>query len=130
MNAFVNLGNVLLEEKRAKEAETLFRQALPPLERKLGKDHFYTASAHASLGAALTEQNRFAETETELTAAQRSFSQTQGVAASRRQKCLESLVALYQAWDKAQPGAGRAATGAEWSQKLASLKDSPKDLPH
>jgi hypothetical protein len=121
LTALANLAAVVLAQKRAADVEALLREALPGMERKLGKDHFYTAGTRISLAKALPAQNRFAEAETELIEAQRVLSQAQGVSPSRQRRCLESLVALYQGRDKAQPGQGCDLKAAEWSQKLASL---------
>jgi tetratricopeptide (TPR) repeat protein len=39
--------------------------------------------------------------------------------------CLQGLVNLYTAWDKAEPGKGYAAKAAEWKTKLAAVAGPP-----
>ena len=104
------------------EAERLYSEALPGLESKLGKGHANTASARLGRGRSLADLNRLAEAERELTEAERALSSAPGVPATKHRECLEALVALYDSWEKVEPGKGHDARAAEWKAKLAAIK--------
>jgi hypothetical protein len=49
--------------------------------------------------------------------AQRALSAAQGVTPSQKKGAVDSLIALYEAWEKAEPGQGHAAKAAEWRSR-------------
>jgi tetratricopeptide (TPR) repeat protein len=57
------LANILVAEKRPKEAEPLFREALALSEKLLGPNHPSVASCLMNLGALLQAQHRYQEAE-------------------------------------------------------------------
>jgi serine/threonine protein kinase/tetratricopeptide (TPR) repeat protein len=112
-----NLAAVYNSEGRYAEAEQLARGAVSSYERTKFKDGERVGGAHVALGNALLGLTHYPEAEKELLEAEHLFSTVKGVP---RQRCLEALVALYGAWDKATPGAGHAAQAAAWKAKLSS----------
>jgi tetratricopeptide (TPR) repeat protein len=114
-----NLAVLLRARDKPAEAESLARESVAMFERTNGKDFWLTGNARMTLGSTLTHLNRFAEAEPELVEAQRVLSTAQGVPTGWYKKCVGALVALYESWDKAEPGKGYDAKAAEWKAKLA-----------
>ncbi len=124
--AEAGLGGVLIDQGKLSEAEPLCRDAAAGLERVLGKNHPRTGGAHLDLGLLLAKMERYAEAETELIEAERVLSTAQGVSVERLARYVGELVALYEAWDKAEPGKGHDAKAAEWKAKLEPLGDASR----
>ena len=76
-----------------------------------------TASARLALGRALTGLARYPEAEPELLGAEK------GLAGSKDPvypQTIEALAAMYQKWDRTDPGKGHAAQAAAWKAKTGA----------
>jgi tetratricopeptide (TPR) repeat protein len=123
------LGALLFARGELGEAEPLLREAAAGFARKAGKDHWRTGDARLVLGRVRTGLGRFAEAERELVEAERVLSSARLVPPGRYKECVEALVALYESWDKAEPGQGRGADAAAWKVKLELLKSPMRPIP-
>ena len=97
------------------------QDAVDMFTRTQGKDYWLTGYARMGRGRTLVRLKRFAEAEKELLEAERVMAAPKGVPAGRHKACLEAVVQLYEAWNKADPNADRAASAASWKTKLGSL---------
>jgi serine/threonine protein kinase len=107
-----NLADVLNAQGRYSEAKEFALEAKTGLERRKSGS---TGDARAALGRSLTGLKRYPQAELELIEAEHLLSTGKGVPYRR---CLEALVAMYGAWEKAESGLGHAAQAAEWKAKL------------
>ncbi len=124
--AIAEMGGVLRKAGKLPESEALFREAIAGLARVKGKDDSLTGDARMGLARGLIEQKRFPEAEPEIIEAERIFSAPEGVPPDRYKPCVEALVTLYEAWDKAEPGTGYDAKAAEWKRKLDAKYPPPR----
>ncbi len=123
LNAVSNLASVLARREKWTESMTLYREALSGFQAKFGKDNFRTASARIGLGDVLTKMGQFKDAEGELIEAERVMTTVQGTTPQRRKSSFEALISLYEAWEKAEPGAGFAAKALEWKNTAKSVSD-------
>ena len=68
-----------------------------------------------------------AEAEASLLDANRIWSMTQGDTARQRAECIDALIKLYTAWDKADPGKGHDASAQHWRAAIPATH--PSTLP-
>ncbi len=123
LNAISNLASVLARREKWTDAMTLHREALAGFQAKFGNDYLRTALTRIGLGEVQTKMKLFKEAEKELTEAERVMTTVQGTTPQRRKSSAEALVSLYEAWEKAEPGAGYAAKAQEWKNKAKSASD-------
>ncbi len=121
-----NLSALLLARGDPAGAEPLAREGVAMYERTLGRDHWNTGNARLKLGRSLTGMGLFPEAEPELVETERVLSSARGVPAGRHAQAIEALVALYESWDKADPGKGYDAKAAEWRAKLGAVTPPPE----
>jgi eukaryotic-like serine/threonine-protein kinase len=121
IRTMANLANVLRAQRKFAEAEPLCREAMAAYERTRGKDFRSTTEVRVRLGETLTGLDRFTDAETELLAAQRTIESSPEQYQRARQPSLKALIALYESWDKADPGKGHDAQAADWKTKLEAL---------
>ncbi len=125
------LARVVTEQGRLDEAETLLRECIET-GLQAGEDWGSLAGAdragmlahvRSELGAVLTRLKRYAEAEVELLEAEAEFADA-NMAARRppalRQKCIERLVMLYDAWNAADPNQGHGTSAEEWRNQLVA----------
>jgi tetratricopeptide (TPR) repeat protein len=117
-----NLALLLREEGNLLAAEPYFSELLVEVERTYGKESWLVANTRLALGRTLAGLNRFAEAETALVEAERVLATAPGVSAGRHDKCVEALAALYEAWDKSEPGKGHAAKAEAWKTRLSASR--------
>jgi serine/threonine protein kinase len=115
------LSSVLREQKRFAECEPLDLEVVASSQRTFGPDHSFTAQAHAALGQTLTGLKRYADAESELVDAEHVLGTQANAPPGSYRKCLEALVALYTAWNEAEPSDERATHAAEWKAQLDAL---------
>ncbi|RIK66747.1 MAG: hypothetical protein DCC65_08435 [Planctomycetota bacterium] len=108
------LGEARLSAGRAAEAEAAFREALAHIENSLPPDSAQTADCRRGLGAALLALSRHAEAEAALLSAESSLSKFPPYHSDICSKTRKTLVALYEAWDNAEPGRGHKEKAAVW----------------
>jgi tetratricopeptide (TPR) repeat protein len=100
---------------------------LAPIESEaskkfVGSYSFIRATYFLRLGIARAGLRNYAGAETALLEAESIAEQTHNIThADDIGDCTRALVAMYTAWDKAEPGKGYDAKGAEWKRKLDAL---------
>ncbi len=114
------LGSVLTDLGKADEAEPMLREAMGILDNSLPKGDWQRAQAKSLLGGAILGQGKFAEAEPFLLEGSVALMDNPGVSADRRQRAIERVIRLYEAWDAAEPGAGRAEKATEWRTRLVA----------
>jgi tetratricopeptide (TPR) repeat protein len=125
--AMILTGMVLEKKGEHAAAEKL----LAPIEATVqktfsGSRAFIAATYLTQLGLARIGLAGYAAAETNLLDAHAIFEQTHNVThVDDLRDCTQALVALYTAWDKAEPGKGRDASAAEWKKKLDEVKVAP-----
>ncbi|MCL4838940.1 MAG: serine/threonine-protein kinase [Thermoanaerobaculia bacterium] len=120
-----NLGRALELQGKHREAIDLLAAAEPAARqaftganaRRLGGLLTTLGRARAGLGP---DRERFALAEANLLEAHPLLVAAHGETHENTLECVRGLAALYAAWEKAEPGAGRGARAAEWRAKLAS----------
>ena len=117
-----NLAGLLLERNEPAAAEPLYAEAAALYERTQGGGFWRTGIARSGLGRSLTALGRFAAAEPELLAGESILATAQGVPAGRHARSVEALAALYEAWEKSEPGRGHAAAAARWRARQDDAK--------
>jgi hypothetical protein len=112
-----NLAVALMLQNKPEAAVPLLREALEGRLRKFGTDSSVTAQSRVKLGEALTALAKFDEAEAMLLAGEPLLAGP-NVPPGRHAQCVNDLVALYEAWDKADAGKGHAEKAADWKKKL------------
>jgi serine/threonine protein kinase/tetratricopeptide (TPR) repeat protein len=121
-----NLGVALRDEGELSESEEMLRQAVKTFQTTRGDDSWEAANPRSHLGECLTKMSRYDEAERELLEAHRVLSAALGEEHKRTIKAVERLVALYEAWDAAEPGKGYAEKAVEWRAMLPPKPSSPE----
>ena len=126
LSATRRLAAMLLEQKRYAEVVELLAKAEPDARKAYtGPNQRNLATLLRNLGAAQARLNQFAVAETNLVEAQAIFIKTRGETHAETRGCTEVLVDFYSMWDKAEPGKGHDAKGAEWKTKLDAMPKPP-----
>jgi serine/threonine protein kinase len=113
-----NLGWMLRELDRLEEAEPFFREVLDGRRRVLGEEHPETIMSRRDLGVLLRRLGRMGEAEVELLRGHEAAAALLGPLDKRTVSAAEEMVALYESWEAAEPGAGHAAKAAAWRERL------------
>ncbi|MBS0213794.1 MAG: serine/threonine protein kinase [Proteobacteria bacterium] len=124
--ASIVMGGILERQNKHEQTERLLAGVAPAASRLFTGDYLYwNGMLREHLGQARAGLGRFTEAEADLLAAQ-SLLSTPHVAQEPHdlRECTQSLVDLYAAWDKAEPGKGYAASAAQWKEKLAAMDAS------
>jgi hypothetical protein len=113
---------VLLDNKKYQAAAGL----LVPAEKRFRNyfrtsDEWRLARFLQHLGRARAGTGQFAESEKNLLEAWK-IAEPSGPSSGDAHACLHAIVALYTAWDAAEPGKGHSGKIAEWKQKLDDLE--------
>ncbi len=108
------LAELYLDLGRPAEAEPLSRDVERVYSRHNGPDNPFTRRVRRDRARALRDLSRFAESEALLLENERGGERTEASLVSDHR----ALVALYKAWDKAEPGNGHDAQAAQWRSKL------------
>ena len=98
--ALITKGLILNKTGKAKEGETILREAVKLRTESLPKDHFWVAVANDALGECLTTQKRFAEAEPLLVESYGVLNSRLGTRDPRTTEALGRPVALYELWGK------------------------------
>jgi tetratricopeptide (TPR) repeat protein len=123
LNAIIDMGHLLQAMNKPTEAITL----LTPAEGEARKA--FTGAGAKRVGLMLTtlgrarvalgyDPDRFKLAEANLLEAHPLYIKTRGEKHKETLDCVQGLIELYTAWDKAEPGKGYAAKAAEWKGKL------------
>jgi eukaryotic-like serine/threonine-protein kinase len=127
-----NLAATLQRVGKAGEAEPLARSNFDIRNQKWPQD-LDTFIASKRLGLILLDLKRYADAETFLLSSYEGLKRMESSLSPRRRKNLidacQSLVQLYQSWDKAEPNTGRALQASEWRRNLevSAQVVSPQD---
>ncbi|HZW09796.1 MAG TPA: serine/threonine-protein kinase [Phycisphaerales bacterium] len=113
-----NLGWMLRELDRLEEAEAFFREALDGKRRTLGEQHPETLMSMRDLGGVLRRLGRMQEAEAEMRGACEGALAALGPSHTVTVSAIKDLIALYESWEAAEPGAGHGAKAAEWRGRL------------
>ncbi len=117
--------NAMILEKQAAYAQS--EQLLVPIDAAVlkafsGSNVFLRGTYLMLLGKARAGQGHYPAGEVSLLQAQAILLTTHNVThADDIRDCTGALVALYAAWDKAEPGTGHAAKAAQWQLRLDAL---------
>jgi serine/threonine protein kinase/tetratricopeptide (TPR) repeat protein len=120
----VMLTGMVLEKKgEHAEAEKLLAPVDTVTSKVFtGSNLFLRATYLEQLGMARTGMGEYATAEAELLEAQSIFKQTHNVThADDIRDCARAVVALYTAWNRAEPGKGHDTKAAEWKKTLDAL---------
>lgn len=104
--AYLNLGEVYVQEKDNARAEHAYREALSRFAEKLPPGHANTAIAQARLGHVLVLERRYKDAEGPLVTGYNALTKLPGSQTNRIQNAQKDLVAVYEALhqpDKAEP---------------------------
>jgi hypothetical protein len=113
----------LAQMKRGAEAEVHARTSITMLEESMTTwIDWELGWAQALLGTSLLEQNCFAEAEPLLLSGEE-LMELLGAHSEifSRKQCLLRLVDLYERWESAEPGTGKAAEARKWSVTLRNI---------
>ncbi|MCP4249280.1 MAG: serine/threonine protein kinase [bacterium] len=99
------LGICLLKQQSPLEAEPLLREAFDIRQTSLPAGHWLTATTACSLGDCLIALERFDEADALLTQSFDSLRTARGIEDRLTQRVLHRLIALYEAWDRAEQAA-------------------------
>lgn len=99
-------------------AEKMLREAIAINEESLPPNHPQRVTCKLSLGACLAKMNRFEESETLLVSGLEAIKGRPDIRRAWHDSSVKSLVALYEAWDAAEPGTGMDEKAAEWRAQL------------
>lgn len=126
LNGVGNLAAVIRKQQRPAEAEPMYRGVVDGLEKKYGKDNVRVAAARVGFARTLGDLKKFQEAEAEFLEVERVYAIAQGISKDRRKQYLESVVAFYEAWDKAEPGKDAAQKA---KQRKAALDELVASMP-
>ena len=104
--AYLNLGEVYVQEKDNARAERAYREALSRFAEKLPPGHMNTAIAEVRLGHVLVLEHRYKDAEAPLATGYNALTKLPGSQTNRIQNAQKDLVAVYEALnqpDKAGP---------------------------
>jgi eukaryotic-like serine/threonine-protein kinase len=124
-----NLAVLLREEGKFAEAEPLAREALGIRRKALPAGHPDVAGSLQNLGSVLKDLRKFAEGEAALLEAERILITAQALPPATHDQCVEALVRLYSAWNKAEPGKGYDAKAEQWKAKLPATRPATRSPP-
>lgn len=103
--ALITKGLILTKTGKAKEGETILREAVKLRTESLPKDHFWVAVANDALGECPTNQKRFAEAEPLLVESYATLNTSLGPRDPRTIEALQRVVSLYGSWGKPEQAA-------------------------
>jgi non-specific serine/threonine protein kinase/serine/threonine-protein kinase len=106
------LGAVLISLGRFSEADTLLRKAIAQYQLDSPPDEWAAALARLELARNCVALRQFSEAEAQLQAAISEFGPSENFYSTI------AMVALYTAWDRAEPGTGRDLEAQKWLLKF------------
>jgi tetratricopeptide (TPR) repeat protein len=115
-----SLGILAHEHGEAEQAEAHLRQATIGYSNSYGPDHWQVGVARMHLGRSLTTLGRFADAQSELLEAERVLALAEVSSDLRHQRLCEAFVALYEAWEKAEPDKEFQERIKQWREQIPS----------
>ena len=128
-----NLARLLVEVGKSAEGERLAREAVEGERRVLGEGTWDVGYSLGNHGYALTALKRFDDAERVLQEGHGILVAALGTEHQQTTRVIGYLVALYNAWDTADPGSGYSEKADEWRAELpneegaATLPDDASD---
>jgi hypothetical protein len=110
----ISLARAVAAKNDPREADALFRSIIDGSPKAISASQL--AEARSSYGVFLTQSRRFAAAEKQLLAAEKSLREARGGSLRTKAAALDGLVALYEAWDLAEPGAGKSKEASKWRE--------------
>ena len=110
-----NLARVYDGQHRYADAERLGREAVTAWERLKVTDREEVGDARLAFGRALAGLRRFPEAERELLEAEHVLSRAKSM---RERASVEALAAMYDGWERSDPGRGHQRQAATWRAQL------------
>jgi non-specific serine/threonine protein kinase/serine/threonine-protein kinase len=114
-DTLVALGRARLEQGEANLAEPCFREAAE-IRHQVLQGHWLTASVDSLVGACLVARGEYAQAEPLLLKGYQGLRAAKGAPAMRQQQARDSIIKLYEAWQKPEKA-------AEWK------KGADRDIP-
>lgn len=96
------LGQILVQQRRYVEAETLLSEAFEIRKKRKPQGHWETAKTESILGSALTGQGRFEEAESLLLHSYPLIVADRGAEHRRTNEAIQRIVTLYEVWGKSE----------------------------
>lgn len=109
-----NTGVVLRELGRLDEAAALGKESVETARRELPASHWLHGMFASQYSQTLAAQHRFSEAEMLALEADATYSRTLGEKHARRIENIRRIIALYEAWNSAEPGSGSGAKAVKW----------------
>jgi serine/threonine protein kinase/Tfp pilus assembly protein PilF len=126
-----NLGRLLCAQQKYAQAEAMYREALPIYEKtSRGARDWPLASARVGLARALVGLQRWSDAEALLLQAEPVLANSPGAGVGSHERCRLMLIALYDAWDHAEPGLGFSAKRKHWESLIPSTTQSVTTSGH
>ncbi len=120
LDVATDLALLLYRQRRGlEEALSLLERSLAGAHSELGDDDHYVGLLYDDCGRVLTALGRFPEAEEALLEGQAILFEARGAEARSTRYVAEDLVALYEAWGAAEPGAGHEVQAQQWRAELA-----------
>ncbi len=111
-------GEALLERGDLDAAEPLLAELVEMQEKLLTEDDWRLAAARQLFGRCLARLGRYAEGEAQLLPACEAFARLADALPGAARGARAGILALYAAWDAAEPGQGIAARAERWQTKF------------
>jgi len=127
--SMVNLAELLELQQKWAEAEPVWRDLLAVRTKLLQRDDWRVANIKSRLGGALTAQGKFGDAAPLLIDGYQALAASSATPRTPQDRLAEAgarILALYAAWDKAEPGKGYDAKLTEWNSRLESASTSVK----
>jgi serine/threonine protein kinase/tetratricopeptide (TPR) repeat protein len=114
-----SLADVLTRQGKLDEAEPLARTTSAEFARVEGNASVSTQKSRETLARLLIARKDFAAAEAILLESHRGVTSVKKTPATRAERSsMKQIIALYEAWDAAEPDRGHKAKASEWSGKL------------
>ncbi len=125
LTARLGLAETLLQRGKCDEADSHLRDVATIMETQPQSTVRLTLGRIQCIGAELAQcRGNFTDAEARFLEADATLSNSR-MPGKGRQRAARSLVQLYEAWDKAEPGTGKAEKAAEWRTKLTPANPTP-----
>ncbi len=119
-STLILLSSIAARKGSYEEAERLARETVGIFEASLPADHMKVLTSKIGLGVCLSLRGNFIEAERILLAGWAAIEGRQDISDDWKRSTPGYLVRLYDAWDAAEPGTGKAEKAAQWRAKLTA----------
>ncbi len=123
-NQMQSLASLLGKKGDYVAAEAMLREAIAINDAALPPNHPQRVTSKLALGACLAKENRFDEAETLLVTGLQAMKGKPDFHRDWHDTSVKTLVTMYETWDAAEPGTGKAEKAAEWRSELPTTNPS------